>query len=238
MYRFFLPSDSVPENGHITVFGSDAAHIGFSLRMKPGEVIIFTREGMDYRCKITAIEPDSVTARILETTPVNSEPALKLTLFQALPKADKLELIIQKCTELGIYRIVPFVSERCVVKAKNQPLKTERFRKIAEAAAKQSGRGIIPDVTDTITFRDMTERLKTFETVFFCNENGGKRIRVNKSTKNAALIVGAEGGFSANEIKSAEAAGAHSVTLGRRILRCETAPIAATAVIMYSAGEI
>jgi 16S rRNA (uracil1498-N3)-methyltransferase len=238
MYRFFLPPESQPTGGLVTVFGSDALHIGYALRMKPGEELVFTREGLDYRAVITAIERDSVTAKILETTPVNSEPALTLTLFQAMPKSEKMELIIQKCTELGIYRIVPFISERCVAKPKSPSAKTERFRKIAEAAAKQSGRGVIPEVTDIIPFREVIDSIKSFDTVFFCNENGGKRIRVPKSIKSAALIVGAEGGFSANEIKAVTAAGAQNVTLGRRILRCETAPIAATAIIMYAAGEI
>jgi 16S rRNA (uracil1498-N3)-methyltransferase len=236
MYRFFLPPNAIIDD-IVTVTGNDAHHIGHSLRMKKGEEIVFTREGKDYFCEISGITGDEVTAKIIKSEAVKSEPKLKLTLFQALPKSDKLELIIQKCTELGIFKIIPFLSGRCVSRPKDTTAKTERFQKIAEAAAKQSGRGIIPKVSEIINFADMLQLLCSFEIVLFCNENGGERIKLPAGTKNAALVVGAEGGFSAAEAASLATAGAVSVTLGSRILRCETAPIAATAIVMYIAGE-
>jgi 16S rRNA (uracil1498-N3)-methyltransferase len=238
MNRFFLPPESLPEGGFITVRGGDAAHIGYSLRMRRGEDITFTRDGVDYFCKIDEIGRDYVRAAVTKTENVKSEPKLRLTLFQALPKADKMELIIQKCTELGICKIVPFESERCVSKPKSPSSKTERWRKIAESAAKQSGRGIIPEVTDIVTFDAVAEEIAAYDIVLFCNENGGAKISLPDGVSKAALIVGAEGGFSSAEADAAVSAGAVSVTLGPRILRCETAPIAATAVVMYAAGEM
>ncbi|MDR0987145.1 MAG: 16S rRNA (uracil(1498)-N(3))-methyltransferase [Ruminococcus sp.] len=234
MYRFFLQSP--PIGNTITISGADASHIRLSLRMKPGEEVIFTREGVDYLSKIAEITPTEVVAHIIKTEPVSSEPALNLTLFFALPKSDKAEAIIQKCTELGVKEFVPFLTKRCVALPKGS--KTERWQRIAEAAAKQSGRGVIPKVSDVLRFDEMLTRLPEFDPAFFCNENGGERLSLPAGTKKAALITGAEGGFELSEAERIVTAGAKSFTLGARILRCETAPIAAAAILLHLSGDI
>jgi 16S rRNA (uracil1498-N3)-methyltransferase len=256
MNRFFLPEQSF-ESGLITITGDDANHIGYALRMKTGDEIVFTRDGRDFFCQIEEIGHDYVTAAVLRVEAVRSEPKFKLTLFQAIPKSDKMELIIQKCTELGVNKIVPFISERCVSRPKDPAAKISRWRRIAESAAKQSGRGAIPEIAEISLFdgiithigaqiaaqnaaqsRQLRDRNDNPSPVFFCNENGGERIILPKKVSSAAVIVGAEGGFTAREAGLAESAGAQSVTLGSRILRCETAPMAVTSIIMYLAGEI
>jgi 16S rRNA (uracil1498-N3)-methyltransferase len=222
----------------ISISGADAAHIRLSLRMKPGEDIVFTHAGLDYYCKISEITSDEVTALLIKTEPVKSEPGLKLTLFFALPKSDKAEQIIKACTELGVCEFVPFLTKRCVAVPKSADAKTERFKKIAESAAKQSGRGIIPAVSDVLRFDKMLTRLSGFDAVYFCNENGGERLSLPSGTKNAALITGAEGGFELFEAGRIVNSGAKSFTLGARILRCETAPVAASAIIFHLSGDI
>jgi 16S rRNA (uracil1498-N3)-methyltransferase len=236
MYRFFLQNP--PQADTIAISGADAAHIRLSLRMKPGEDIVFTREGLDYICKITEITSDEVFAQIISREPVKSEPALKLTLFFALPKSDKAEAIIKDCTEIGIFEFVPFLTKRCVALPKNPGAKTERWQRVAESAAKQSGRGIIPGVSDVLRFDEMLTKLRDFDVVIFCNENGGERLTLPSGIKNAALITGAEGGFELSEAERIIGAGAKSITLGTRILRCETAPVAASAIIFHLSGDI
>ncbi|MDR0943790.1 MAG: 16S rRNA (uracil(1498)-N(3))-methyltransferase [Ruminococcus sp.] len=240
MNRFFLPEKS-PESGLITIIGDDANHISNALRKRAGDEIIFTRDGKDFFCLISEIGPDFVSAAVMRVEAVHSEPKFKLTLFQALPKSDKMELVIQKCTELGVSKIVPFISDRCVSRPKDPAAKISRWRRVAESAAKQSGRGIIPEVAEISLFDGIITQIAGFKNVspvFLCNENGGEKLTLPKRAEAAAVIVGAEGGFTARETTLAESAGAVSITLGSRILRCETAPIAATSIIMYLAGEI
>jgi 16S rRNA (uracil1498-N3)-methyltransferase len=222
----------------MTITRSDAVHIGYALRMKPNDTLIFTRDGVDYHSVIDEIGRDYVSVHVIREEQVKSEPELRLTLYQALPKADKMDFIIQKSTELGVHRIVPFISERCVARPKTPAVKIGRWQRIAESAAKQSGRGIVPEVSEIRTFSEIIGEFGAYDSTFFCNENGGKRISVPPDTASAALIVGAEGGFTVNECTLAEENGAESVTLGARILRCETAPIVGMSVIMYAAGEI
>ncbi|MDR0903151.1 MAG: 16S rRNA (uracil(1498)-N(3))-methyltransferase [Ruminococcus sp.] len=236
MYRFFLQNP--PDGNTISITGADAAHIRLSLRMKPGEEVIFTREGVDYLSEITEITPNEVISHIIKADPVKSEPALKLTLFFALPKSDKAETIIQKCTELGISEFVPFLTKRCVAVPKALNAKTERWQRVAESAAKQSGRGIIPTLSDILRFEEVLTRLSDFDAAFFCNENSGERLTLPDNVKNAALITGAEGGFELSEAERILTAGAKSITLGSRILRCETAPISAAAIIFHLSGDI
>jgi 16S rRNA (uracil1498-N3)-methyltransferase len=236
MYRFFLQSP--PSGDIITISGADAAHIRLSLRMKPNEAIVFTREGTDFLCKISEITHDEVFAQIIKREPVKSEPALKLTLFFALPKSDKAEFVIKACTEIGVCEFVPFLTKRCVAIPKSVSAKTERWQKIAESAAKQSGRGIIPGVSDVLRFDEMLTKLSGFDMVYFCNENGGERLTLPSGVKKAALITGAEGGFELSEAERIIAQRAQSITLGSRILRCETAPVAASAIIFNLSGDI
>jgi 16S rRNA (uracil1498-N3)-methyltransferase len=252
MNKFFMPEQG-PESGLLTIVGDDANHISNALRKRLGDEIVFTRDGKDYFTVIREIGTDYVTAAITRVEAVHSEPAFKLTLFQALPKSDKMELIIQKCTELGVTKVVPFLSDRCVSRPKDPAAKISRWRRVAESAAKQSGRGIIPEIAEISLFdgvisriaakvieekRQFRDRIDCLSPVFICNENGGEKLTLPKRAESAAVIVGAEGGFTSREIALAESAGAVSITLGSRILRCETAPIAVSSIIMYLAGEI
>ena len=240
MPRFFVSKDSISGN-IITVTGADAAHIGYSLRMKQGDDITFCREGTEYFCRIKKITSDSVICEINSSAPTDCEPDIKLTIFQALPKSDKFELIIQKTVELGVYRIVPFISSRCVSRPDREQSakKLRRFRKIAEEAAKQSGRGIIPDIADIISFDEMLED-RSADIRIICSESGGENISVCgfEKGKDVSVIIGPEGGFEQTEIAKAVSQGNIPVWLGKRILRCETCPIAVTAVIMNLTGNM
>lgn len=240
MPRFFTAD--VSGNSIITT-GEDARHIGYSLRMKPGDEITFCNSGTEYICRISEMTSDSVVSEIVETRPTESEPTVFLTLYQAYPKSDKLELIVQKSVELGVSRIVPFTSKRCVAKPpadKSGAKRTERLNKIALEAAKQSGRGMVPEVTAPMTFREALEDMKRSEVKLFCYENGGIRIAEAgiDSEKSIAVMVGSEGGFDRDEAEMAEAAGAKNIWLGKRILRCETCPIAVSAIVMQLSGNM
>jgi 16S rRNA (uracil1498-N3)-methyltransferase len=234
--KFFLP---FTPGETFTIEGSDAAHIVNSLRKKPGDSVVFTKDGMDYTCKIYSIEKGVITFLTLDKKPSNSEPNVQVTLFQAYPKQDKLELITEKCTELGVAEIVPFLTERVVHNPRDFSKKRVRLSRIAESASKQSGRAVIPPVGALTTLGGVLEMSKSFDLVLFCYENGGERLAPDlfKGKKKIAVIIGAEGGFSAAEAEAAKAAGAVPITLGARILRCETAPIAALAVIMNLTGN-
>ncbi len=241
MPRFFIPEGSI--NGDIiTISGDDAVHIGKSLRMKNGDEITLCREGIDYLCHIEKITADNVTCYIDKSEPISSEPKLQLTIYQALPKQDKPELIIQKTIELGASRIVFFLSKRCVSRpdSKSAEKKIERYRKIAIEAAKQSGRGIIPQVDGIYSFEEMLENIEQAEKKLICYENGGARLsEIDFSdVTSCAVIIGAEGGFEQSEVARAEEKGATPIWLGKRILRCETCPIAITGILMNICGEI
>lgn len=239
MPRFFIDA---PASDFITVTGSDARHIGYSLRMKTGEEITFCHGGMDYRCVIESISETEVLCRVEGAEPTRSEPNISLTLYQAYPKQDKLELIVQKTTELGVTRIVPFISARCVSRPdeKSARKKQERLQKIAEEAAKQSGRGIVPEIAPLMTMKQALEDMKKSEIRLFCYENGGEKMSSISfsEAKSAAVMIGSEGGFERSEADAAEAAGATQIWLGERILRCETCPIAVTAIIMNLTGNM
>lgn len=239
MPRFFI--DTEPSE-YITVIGGDARHIGYSLRMKKGDSITFCRMGTDYFCTITEMSEDTVTCRIDKAEPSKCEPSVSLTLYQAFPKQDKFEQIIQKTVELGAARIVPFLSKRCVSRPSEKDFakKLERFRKISEEAAKQSGRGIIPEVAPLMTFEQALEDMKSCELRLICYENGGKRLSELglPEYKSIGVMIGSEGGFDRSEAERAADSGAVPVWLGERILRCETCPVAVSAVIMNLTGNM
>lgn len=233
MPRFFIDS---PAEDFITVTGSDAAHIGYSLRMRVGEKITFCHGGTDYNCAIESITESQVLCRVESITPTLSEPTVRLTLYQAYPKQDKLESIIQKTTELGVTRIVPFISARCVARPdeKTYAKKRQRLQKIAEEAAKQSGRGIIPEIAPLMKFSEAVEDLKKNDVCLFCYENGGEKLKNVSLPKSGSIgvMIGSEGGFERSEADATASAGATQIWLGERILRCETCPVAVTAIIM------
>ncbi|MGN1480897.1 RsmE family RNA methyltransferase [Porcipelethomonas sp.] len=234
MPRFFLEHIDT-ENPSIT--GEDARHIGRSLRMRPGEKLTVCACGVDYECDIKSITEDTVYLNIQNSRLCSAEPSIKLTLFQAVPKQDKLEHIIQKAVELGASEIVPVLTRRCVSRPDKKDFEKKRTRlnKIALEAAKQSGRGIIPDVTSIVSFSEAVEQMKAFDCPVMLYEEGGIRFSELKTEnkKTVALFVGSEGGFDEEEAEAARAAGIQTVWLGERILRCETAPLTAISILMY-----
>lgn len=233
MPRFFTPEKP---SDIITVTGSDARHIGYSLRMKTGDKLTFCHGGTDYSCVIESMNVNEVICRVESSAPTLAEPSVSLTIYQAYPKQDKLELIIQKTAELGACRIVPFLSARCVARPdkKTYEKKQARFQKIAEEAAKQSGRGRIPEIADLMTFDEALADMGRCGTRLLCYENGGKRLKDADFPEEGSIgvMIGSEGGFEKSEAEAVEKAGAVPIWLGERILRCETCPIAVTAIIM------
>ncbi|MBR6726892.1 MAG: 16S rRNA (uracil(1498)-N(3))-methyltransferase, partial [Clostridia bacterium] len=172
MPRFFVTSSQI--NGDtVTITGDDAHHLSFALRSAPGEQItVCDMSRTEYLCELTEFLPDTVRAIILSSRPANTEPPVRITLYQALPKGDKLDTVIQKAVECGVCRIVPFESERCVVRVKPEAesRKTERRNKIAHEAAKQCGRGMLPEVLPTVSFDEMLTLAGQADTVLFCFE--------------------------------------------------------------------
>ena len=243
MPRFFVDKEKITDkNGekYILIDGEDAHHISRSLRMAAGEKIeVSDKAGTVYSCQLEKFTDKDVFARVLSSEVSQSEPKTKITLYQALPKSDKMEIIIQKTVECGVFEIVPFRSEFSVVKLDNKDgeKKRERWQKIAEGAAKQSGRGIIPTVLAPLDFKSAIDRAKNSELVIFCNEREIKNTLkdVLKDTKatDISVIIGSEGGFSEKEAEYIKEKGASSVTLGKRILRCETAPTFVLGIISY-----
>lgn len=241
MPRFFIDEDAL-RGDEIVITGGDAVHIGRSLRMKTGDEITFCRMGIEYKTVIEKMTSDEVYCKITEQSPSSSEPRLRLSLYQALPKQDKAELIIQKCTELGAAEIIFFLSRRCVSRPdeKSAQKKLIRWQKIAEEAAKQSGRGEIPVIRGILSFDEAVSSFADKDISLFCYENGGQRLSETdiSSANTCGVMIGAEGGFDRDEEEKACAAGATPIWLGKRILRCETCPIAVTAIIMNIAGEM
>lgn len=225
------------------ILGDDAKHILKSLRMNVGEELtVCDKKGNDFLCRISALEKERVTLDIIEKSDSLSEPKTKLTIYQALPKGDKMELIIQKCVELGANKIVPIITERTISRPddSSKSKKHDRMQRIALEAAKQSGRGIIPKIGEIQTLKQVRDEFLSHELSILFYENGGEPIREILSSKKSdiAVMIGSEGGFEQSEVDMLKVGGAKIATLGKRILRCETAPIATTAIIMYQMGEM
>ncbi len=230
MPKFFTDRENIGEK--IVLTGEDARHIGRVLRMAPGdEVTVCDKEGTDYYCKIDKITKEDVTLSVIKSEACPAELELKITLYQCIPKAGKMDSIIQKATELGAFEIVPVLSERCVAKGE----KAERWQKIAYEAAKQCKRGVIPKVRNTLTFSEAIEELKEKELAFMPYEEAKDGKITYSGEKNAGFIIGPEGGFSPDEVKKASDAGIKICTLGKRILRTETAGSTVLSVLSYLA---
>ena len=239
--RFFEDSFS-PE--HPVLTGSHVRHIGFSLRMRPHERLTVNSCGTDYLCEIDEITAEQITLRILSQEDCSAEPTVQVTLFQAQPKADKLEQIIQKAVELGVNEIVPVMTRRCVsrLSAGDFQKKLPRLQKIAQAAAQQSGRGIIPAVAPLYSLDMAAERMAALDVPLVLYESetvssiSFSQVRTDAQTY--GLMIGSEGGFDPEEIEMLRAKGTQPVWLGRRILRCETAPLTALSVLMFRTGNL
>jgi len=245
MYHFYVEPEAVSaDTARIT--GGDVNHIKNVLRMHPGEeIMILDGSGMEYRCEIETIS-DEVLARVLEAKKTEAELSVRLLLFQGLPKKDKMELIIQKAVELGVSEIIPVLTKRTVVKLedkKKEQKKLERWQAIAEAAAKQSGRGIIPKVCEAVKFIEAVRQAEQLDEALIPYElaegmdEARERIRGLKGKKNIGIFIGPEGGFEEEEIALATSAGIHPITLGKRILRTETAGLCILSVIMFELEE-
>ena len=241
MPRFFVES---VENDFIEINGDDARHIALSLRMKKGEsLVLCDGKGREAEAVIREAFPESVVLDITERRNSIAEPKTEVVLYQALPKFDKLEYIIQKSVELGVSKIVPVLSSRCISRPdeKTMKKKLERLRKIADEAAKQSGRGKLPEVGELLTFKNAVAEMVKAETPIFFFEHAEyplHEIMKKRTGGKIAMMVGSEGGFSEEEAAFAAEKGALIASLGPRILRCETAPVAALSAIMYAAGEM
>jgi len=203
-------------------------------------VVINDKQGTDYECNISSID-DMVELEILSSKPNETEPSVLITLYQALPKADKLEFIIQKAVELGVTRIVPMLSKYCVSRMDENSFekKLTRYNKIAFEAAKQSGRGIIPQVTNILNFEQAINKCEDGCSILYY-EHGGNRTNdiIDTNVNKVNIYIGSEGGFSEKEVSYAVEKGVHIGTLGKLILRCETAPIAALTLVLNSTNNM
>lgn len=238
MPKFFTDRNNISDN-ELKIVGEDVSHIKNVLRMKIGNVInVCDGSGTDYTAEIISLNHEEVAAKIIDIKKCDAEPDVSVTLFQALPKQGKMEQIIQKCIELGIKEIVPVYTSRCVVKPTN---KQARWQKVAEAAAKQCGRGIIPKVTETVDFNRAIEMVSSFRKkimLYECEEKVNLHGMLKDKIDNIAILVGPEGGFDVSEVEKAQNSGVTTVTLGKRILRTETAAAAVLPIIMYEQNEI
>ena len=241
MHHFFVTPEQVKEN-MIFIEGSDVNHIKNVLRMKAGEELeVSDGEKRKYLCEIDNMSSEEVCLLIKEELKVETELPSKLYLFQGLPKSDKMELIVQKAVELGVYEIVPVATKRAVVKLddKKAAKKVERWQAIAEGGAKQSGRNVIPEVKNVMSFKEAVAYAKELDVVLVPYElaegmNETKEIISNiKPGQSVGVFIGPEGGFETSEVEQAMENGAKAITLGRRILRTETAGLTTLSILMY-----
>ncbi len=245
MYYFFAEESQIGENT-IRVEGADVRHIRNVLRMKPGdEVLVGDQEGQDYRCRIREIGKDAVELDIMERDVSVRELPSRIYLFQGIPKGDKMESVIQKNVELGVWEIIPVSTRRSVVKLdeKKAKAKVARWQEIARSAAKQSKRGKIPSVTEVMDFSQALEyaqgldvRLLPYE----CAQGIGRTRELLNNIcpgQSIAIFIGPEGGFEESEVEKAQKAGFMTITLGKRILRTETAGMMLTSVLGFLLEE-
>lgn len=236
-HRYFT---SEINNNSARISGQDAAHLCRVLRTKPGDILTLCDGlGTDYTARADSVTADEILFTVLESAPCAAEPSVDVLVCVALSKGEKMEWAIQKSVELGAGRILPFVSENTVVKIKNPESKNERYTRIAYEAAKQCGRGILPVVELPVSYKQMIDKSSRFGRALFLYEKSG--IPIGKAIENhtkIAIISGAEGGFSPEEADYAEKSGCIITGLGPRILRCETAPVAALAAIMALTGNL
>ena len=244
MRKFFVSSNQIDDD-KITIFNEDVNHIKNVLRLISGEQIkICNKETSEnFICEIVEISKEHIDCKILEVAKSVAEGNVELTIFQGLPKADKMELIIQKCTELGATEFVPVEFSRSIVKLnqKDELKKIERWQKIAEVAAKQSKRDLVPKVNHVININNLCNQIEKYDLVLLASEKEDKnsfksellKFINSKEKIKMAVIIGPEGGIEDYEVESLEKAGAKVVTLGRRILRTETAALSRASIIMY-----
>ena len=244
MPKFFIKKEDIKEN-KVIISGQDATHIAKVLRTEVGETLTLCDGcGTDFFAEVTAVSKEEVALKIKETLPCTAEPKISVTLFQGIPKQGKMDYIIEKCTELGISRIVPVSAKRSVVKIedkKSEAKKLERWRKIAAESVKQCGRGTIPEVTDVLTFSQAIEFSKSLDltiAAYECERDTSiKSALADKTPKSVGVFIGPEGGLDDKEVELLKDANIKTVTLGTRILRTETAGHTVLTAIMYEYNE-
>lgn len=245
MSRFFIHAEDI--EGNILTIREDVHHILHVLRYKEGDVIeVCDRQGMDYAVRIQNTGDDFIECEILHEEKSSAEPEIEITLFQGMPKSDKMEWILQKGVELGISRFIPLWTHRCVVKydQKKESGKISRWQKIVESAAKQSGRGSIPVVHNSMTMKECLQHLQEYDLALVFYENAREQSlkdflnRQETMPRRVAIFIGPEGGWEAEEVQKLEESGAITAGLGPRILRTETAGMAAASFILYHFDQI
>lgn len=239
MFNFFADIKSRQDNCYY-ISGSDFNHIKNVLRMHEGDTFLVSESGVSNLCKIVSFEGETAVAEIIEENYQNTELPVKIYLFQGLPKSDKMELIIQKTVELGVHAIIPTEMSRCVVKLeeKKKKSKTERWQAISESAAKQSKRNIVPEIKNIMSLRQALKEAEKLDMILvpYESENGMEStlaaLNEIRNGMSVGIFIGPEGGFDIKEIKEAIESGGKIISLGKRILRTETAAITAVAMCM------
>lgn len=243
MHRFFVEEHQInKEEKHIRIYGSDVNHIKNVLRMMEGEkILISCGDEWEYTCTIVQLDSEEIIASIINIEESGRELPSRIYLFQALPKSDKLELIIQKTVELGVFQVIPVETKNCVVKldAKKKETKIKRWQAIAESAAKQSKRMIIPEIHNVMKFSEAIKYAKDLDVCFIPYELAENMQHTRevfeqiKPGQSIGIFIGPEGGFTSEEVKTALDNRIEPVTLGKRILRTETAGLAVMSILMY-----
>jgi 16S rRNA (uracil1498-N3)-methyltransferase len=242
MQRFFIPKDWIQQDT-VTITGEPLRQIGYVLRLKPTDrIIVLDNSGREFEVEIERITKEQATGKVINRKSGQGEPRIKITLYQALLKSDKFELVLQKGVELGVISFVPFISERCISR-KESTAKIERWQKIIREAAEQSERLVLPLLHPLISFEEACRSVKQPALMLWEEEKstGLKQTLQNPPFKNAAgisLFIGPEGGFPESEKEFARQNGIAFASLGRRILRAETAGLAAVSAILYETGEM
>ena len=242
MPRFFMAGTNIM-GGMAIMTGRDAEHVRV-LRLRPGEdMVICDGQGTDYKCRFVRADKEQVEAEVIEVVKCPAEPSVKATILCGLPKGDKTDYIIQKCVETGADEIVFFHSNRCIAKIDTPQKKLDRWQRIAEEAAKQSGRGIIPQIKWAGEYADALDIAVKKDLALFMYETGERDalntvLESNKDIKTIAIITGPEGGFAPFEADLARITGLKICSMGERILRCETAPVVALTAAMYATGNL
>ena len=241
MQHFFVTPSQV-EGERIYIEGSDVSHMKNVLRMRPGEAVaISDGDNLKYRCVIEGYEEGRAVLAIQQRMPVDTELPCRITLFQGLPKQDKMELIVQKAVELGASQVVPVATRRSVVKLdeKKAAKKLQRWQQIAESAAKQAGRGYIPQVSSVLSYQEALEKAGELDVLLIPHElaegmeEARKVVASIAQGQSVGIFIGPEGGFEKEEVDAAIHQGAKAITLGRRILRTETAGLAILSILMF-----
>ncbi len=246
MRRFFTDPENIVD-GKVRII-EDASHISKVLRMEIGEeIVVFDGSGNDYIARLDSISPKECIASIVSSKVSDTEPDIKVYIFQGIPKSGKMETIIQKCVELGVYKIIPVEMQRCVVKLDNKGKadKTKRWNKVSVEASKQCGRSVIPEIIEPVNYKTALLMLKELDLAFMPYEvlghegrRGLKELLGEFKGKSIGVIIGPEGGFSDSEAEEAKENNIYQIGLGKRILRTETVASSLIPIIMYEKDEI